>query len=83
MGLASDESTPAVRSADYTSSPSASDSLTPSPSTSDESEWMHRLKVGSYFLLWYVFNVVYNIANKTVLNAMGGGGGWIMAWLQL
>ena len=82
MGLASDESTPAVRSADHASSPAASDSLTPSPSTSDELEWAHRLKVGSYFLLWYVFNVVYNIANKTVLNAMGGGG-WIMAWLQL
>jgi solute carrier family 35 protein E1 len=41
-----------------------------------------RLKIGSYFLLWYLFNIVYNISNKTVLNAMGGGG-WIVAWLQL
>ncbi|KAK4532036.1 hypothetical protein CCYA_CCYA10G2893 [Cyanidiococcus yangmingshanensis] len=41
-----------------------------------------RLKIGSYFLFWYLFNIVYNISNKTVLNAMGGGG-WIVAWLQL
>jgi solute carrier family 35 protein E1 len=43
---------------------------------------MRRLKIGSYFLLWYLFNIVYNISNKTVLNAMGGGG-WVVAWLQL
>jgi len=27
-----------------------------------------RLKIGSYFGLWYILNVVYNIVNKKVLN---------------
>lgn len=26
------------------------------------------LKIGSYFMLWYVFNIAYNIYNKKVLN---------------
>jgi len=29
-----------------------------------------RLKIGSYFGLWYILNVVYNIVNKKVLNAV-------------
>jgi len=29
-----------------------------------------RLKIGSYFGLWYILNVVYNIVNKKVLNVV-------------
>jgi len=30
----------------------------------------HTVKVGGYFLLWYLFNIGYNIYNKKALNAL-------------
>eukprot|EP00871_Galdieria_phlegrea_P004889 jgi/Galph1/5400/GphlegSOOS_G4058.1 len=39
------------------------------------------LKVASYFLLWYAFNIVYNISNKKVLNVWPFP--WTTAWIQL
>lgn len=30
----------------------------------------HNLKIGSYFALWYILNVVYNILNKKYLNVI-------------
>lgn len=31
---------------------------------------LHRLKIGTYFGLWYALNVIYNIINKKVLNVV-------------
>lgn len=39
------------------------------------------LKVGSYFGLWYLFNIGYNIYNKRVLNVVPLP--WCMAWAQM
>mmetsp|Transcript_1271 Transcript_1271/g.3713 ORF Transcript_1271/g.3713 Transcript_1271/m.3713 type:complete len:383 (-) Transcript_1271:2631-3779(-) len=40
-----------------------------------------RLRVGAFIALWYVFNIVYNISNKTVLNVYPYP--WFVAWIQL
>ena len=42
---------------------------------------METLKTGSFFALWYLFNIGYNIYNKKALNAMAIP--WTMALLQL
>lgn len=42
---------------------------------------INRLKVGLYILLWYAFNIVYNISNKRVLNWFPVP--WFVSWLQL
>jgi len=42
---------------------------------------METLTTGSYFALWYLFNIGYNIYNKKALNAMPIP--WTMATLQL
>ena len=39
-------------------------------SSNDGEGWVHRLKIGFYFLLWYALNIQYNIANKKVLNVL-------------
>jgi len=39
------------------------------------------LKVGSYFALWYLFNIGYNIYNKQALNAVGSP--WSVATIQM
>uniref|UniRef100_A0A7S1XYR7 Sugar phosphate transporter domain-containing protein n=1 Tax=Phaeomonas parva TaxID=124430 RepID=A0A7S1XYR7_9STRA len=38
--------------------------------TAPSSGMLHTLKIGVYFFLWYAFNVVYNLTNKQVLNAL-------------
>jgi len=42
---------------------------------------METLKTGSFFALWYLFNIGYNIYNKQALNALPIP--WTMALLQL
>mmetsp|Transcript_4986 Transcript_4986/g.7563 ORF Transcript_4986/g.7563 Transcript_4986/m.7563 type:complete len:446 (+) Transcript_4986:324-1661(+) len=39
-------------------------------STEFMTELLQRLKIGSYFALWYALNIVYNILNKKVLNIL-------------
>ena len=39
------------------------------PQTPTPSEAAKKLKIGSYFALWWALNVVFNIYNKKVLNA--------------
>ena len=41
-----------------------------SSNTGSGSGLLQRLKIGFYFALWYALNVVYNIANKKVLNVL-------------
>ncbi|CAN8063601.1 unnamed protein product [Agarophyton chilense] len=40
-----------------------------------------RLRVAVYILLWYAFNIVYNISNKRVLNWFPVP--WFVSWVQL
>eukprot|EP00934_Nitzschia_sp_Nitz4_P001731 Nitzschia sp. Nitz4//scaffold2_size372955//148307//149645//NITZ4_000406-RA/size372955-snap-gene-0.21-mRNA-1//1//CDS//3329546727//1731//frame0 len=42
---------------------------------------MESLEVGSYFALWYLFNIGYNIYNKQALNLLGYP--WTVATLQM
>ena len=39
------------------------------------------LQVGSYFALWYLFNIAYNIYNKQALNALAYP--WTVATIQM
>lgn len=39
------------------------------------------LQVGFLFFLWYVFNIIFNLMNKTVLNAWSNP--WILSTVQL
>lgn len=52
-----------------------------SPPLQNTIDWKRQLKVASYFLLWYAFNIVYNISNKKLLNAFPFP--WTAAWVQL
>ncbi len=45
------------------------------------SDLMETLKVGSYFALWYLFNIGYNIYNKQALNALDFP--WTIATIQM
>jgi len=54
---------------------------TSEPEAAKSSELMETLKTGSFFALWYLFNIWYNIYNKKALNAMNIP--WTMATLQL
>ncbi|KAJ8611864.1 hypothetical protein CTAYLR_005821, partial [Chrysophaeum taylorii] len=47
----------------------------------EQSSLLETLKTGSFFALWYLFNIGYNIYNKKALNAMPIP--WSMATLQL
>jgi len=47
----------------------------------EEDTLLETLKTGSFFALWYLFNIGYNIYNKKALNAMAIP--WTMALLQL
>jgi len=46
-----------------------------------ESSLGETLKVGSYFALWYLFNIGYNIYNKQALNAVAFP--WTVATIQM
>lgn len=59
----------------------ANEPALPTPSESQKADMVRRVKVGSYFLLWYAFNIVYNISNKTVLNTLSLP--WLVSWAQL
>ncbi|CEM22468.1 unnamed protein product [Vitrella brassicaformis CCMP3155] len=39
------------------------------------------LKTGTYFALWYAFNILYNIYNKQALNVLPNP--WSVAWAQM
>ncbi|KAG5186784.1 triosephosphate/phosphate translocator [Tribonema minus] len=59
---------------------------TPGPSAATtvpapQSSAAHTAKVGSYFALWYILNIAYNIFNKKMLNAVPLP--WTMATAQL
>ncbi|KAL9182011.1 hypothetical protein ACHAXT_012354 [Thalassiosira profunda] len=45
------------------------------------SDLAETLKVGSYFALWYLFNIGYNIYNKQALNALAYP--WTIATIQM
>jgi solute carrier family 35 protein E1 len=47
----------------------------------EDSSMMETLKTGSFFALWYLFNIGYNIYNKKALNAMPLP--WTLATVQL
>ena len=47
----------------------------------DSSDLSETLKVGSYFALWYLFNIGYNIYNKQALNALDFP--WTIATIQM
>jgi len=47
----------------------------------DSSDLAETLKVGSYFALWYLFNIGYNIYNKQALNALDFP--WTIATIQM
>jgi solute carrier family 35 protein E1 len=47
----------------------------------EDSSMMETLKTGSFFALWYLFNIGYNIYNKKALNAMPLP--WTLATIQL
>lgn len=49
--------------------------------TSKQSALTAKLKIGSYFALWYAFNIGYNIFNKQALNALDLP--WTLALVQL
>eukprot|EP00540_Astrosyne_radiata_P017412 CAMPEP_0116845746 /NCGR_PEP_ID=MMETSP0418-20121206/13448_1 /TAXON_ID=1158023 /ORGANISM="Astrosyne radiata, Strain 13vi08-1A" /LENGTH=357 /DNA_ID=CAMNT_0004476911 /DNA_START=45 /DNA_END=1118 /DNA_ORIENTATION=+ len=42
----------------------------PNIATTNTDSIMRRLKIGSYFALWYALNIVYNVLNKKVLNQL-------------
>jgi solute carrier family 35 protein E1 len=46
-----------------------------------ESDLVDTLKTGSYFALWYLFNIGYNIYNKQALNAIDFP--WTIATIQM
>jgi len=48
---------------------SPSDKALPAVSDAEMEETAKKMKIGSYFLLWWTLNVVFNIYNKKVLNA--------------
>jgi len=47
----------------------------------DEGSMADTLKTGSYFALWYLFNIGYNIYNKQALNALAFP--WTIATIQM
>jgi len=47
----------------------------------EESNLGETLKIGSYFALWYLFNIGYNIYNKQALNALAYP--WTIATIQM
>lgn len=70
----------------FTATPRASaanpDSTADVPAVPEpDSSLKQRLKVGVYILLWYAFNIVYNISNKKVLNWFPVP--WFVSWAQL
>lgn len=46
-----------------------------------KSKLLETLEVGSYFALWYLFNIAYNIYNKQALNVLGFP--WTVATIQM
>lgn len=48
---------------------------------SEPSPLMETLQTGSYFALWYLFNIAYNIYNKQALNVLAYP--WTVATLQM
>jgi len=77
----------AVASADLKSSTSLALSSTGGAKDAVEeagepkSGMMETLQVGSYFALWYLFNIGYNIYNKQALNALAFP--WTIATIQM
>lgn len=53
----------------------------PIPDAKPEVKQTPRLLVGLYILLWYAFNIVYNISNKKALNWFPLP--WFVSWVQL
>lgn len=51
------------------------------PVPAEEEKKASTAKVGFYILLWYAFNIVYNIANKKVLTWFPVP--WFVSWFQL
>ena len=52
-----------------------------SKDSSDDSSLMATLQVGTYFALWYLFNIAYNIYNKQALNVLDYP--WTIATIQM
>lgn len=64
--------------------PSTSLALSSSGGAAEESSsggMMETLTVGSYFALWYLFNIAYNIYNKKALNVLDYP--WTVATIQM
>lgn len=53
----------------------------PAPVPATPEKKASTLQVGIYILLWYAFNIVYNISNKKVLNWFPLP--WFVSWFQL
>ncbi|KAF6004092.1 hypothetical protein F1559_001464 [Cyanidiococcus yangmingshanensis] len=70
--------------ADSTSSPSSSLSSTPADTHAKPvflGMTRKRLKVGFWFFMWYLYNVVFNIINKKTLNMWSYP--WVLSTIQL
>lgn len=53
----------------------------PLPKPAEQEKKTSTLKVGLYIVLWYAFNIVYNISNKKVLTWFPMP--WFVSWVQL
>lgn len=72
----------AVQSNSRTIHASVSDASAPSPLPEPSpAKPATKLQVGFYIFLWYAFNIVYNISNKTTLNWFPVP--WFVSWVQL
>lgn len=67
----------------YASASGTSDTASPVPQTAPAPvvKKASRLKISLYILLWYSFNIVYNISNKKVLTWFPMP--WFVSWIQL
>eukprot|EP00199_Chlamydomonas_sp_CCMP681_P002140 CAMPEP_0119107224 /NCGR_PEP_ID=MMETSP1180-20130426/9583_1 /TAXON_ID=3052 ORGANISM="Chlamydomonas cf sp, Strain CCMP681" /NCGR_SAMPLE_ID=MMETSP1180 /ASSEMBLY_ACC=CAM_ASM_000741 /LENGTH=403 /DNA_ID=CAMNT_0007092683 /DNA_START=17 /DNA_END=1228 /DNA_ORIENTATION=+ len=51
------------------------------PAPADDRAPVSSLKIGAYITMWYVFNIIFNIVNKSALNAFPCP--WFISTLQL